>query len=209
MSLCISIINEILNKCINHEELDMLFTERPILIRQTNDYSLQETLRKKAYNKYYLFHLHNYIILFGKLKHYYHNNNKQNKQTIINITHKYTNINECIYEKINKYLYYDVNTFPYKQFVIYNYNYVNKCFINYKITKTKLALMIINQYYIKDDYKRNNNFIRDMRKLDIDNTMNNNDLIATIRSIIVYYELDYMDDRIDIPRFVDSIICFI
>ena len=206
MNPTIRTIQEIIQKCMQHQE--MCFMERPLLYRQTNDYEQQEKIRKYAYNKHYLYHLHNYIILYNKVKQFCYNQNLQIKLYVIKITNKYNNINDHLHNKICKYLYHDSNTFEYEIFSkLENDNYLYN-FMNYKTTKNKLALMILNQYYNKENPEKNNNFIKEMRNFDKVKRVNAYEMGINIRSLIVWYNLDYQDQHVNIPQLVDSMILF-
>lgn len=207
MNPTIATIQSIIQKCMRHQE--MCFMERPLLYRQTNDYEQQEKIRKNAYNKHYLYHLHNYIILYNKVKQFCYNQNLQIKIYVIKITNKYNNINDHLHNKICKYLYHDSNTFEYEIFSkkLENDNYLYN-FMNYKTTKNKLALMILNQYYNKENPEKNNNFIKEMRKFDKVKRVNAYEMGINIRSLIVWYNLDYQDQHVNIPQLVDSMILF-
>ena len=203
----IRIIQEIIQKCMQHEE--MCFMERPLLYRQTNDFHDQFVIRNKAYNKYYLYHLHNYIILFDKIKQFCYNQNIQIKLFVIKITNSYNNINNHLHDKISEFLYHDSNTFPYELFALKldNDNYLNN-FMNYKTTKNKLALMILNQHYDKENPEKNNDFIKEMKHFDTVKQVNAYEMGINIRSLIVWYNLDYQDEHINIPQLVDTMITF-
>lgn len=207
MNPTIRTIQEIIQKCMRHKE--MCFMERPLLYRQTNDYEQQEKIRKNAYNKHYLYHLHNYIILYNKVRQFCYNQNLQIKLYVIKITNKYNNINDHLHNKICKYLYHDSNTFEYEIFSnkLENDNYLYN-FMNYKTTKNKLALMILNQHYNKENPEQNNNFIKEMRKFDKVKRVNAYEMGINIRSLIVWYNLDYQDQHVNIPQLVDSMILY-
>lgn len=207
MNPTIRTIQEIIQKCMRHKE--MCFMERPLLYRQTNDYEQQEKIRKNAYNKHYLYHLHNYIILYNKVRQFCYNQNLQIKLYVIKITNKYNNINDHLHNKICKYLYHDSNTFEYEIFSnkLENDNYLYN-FMNYKTTKNKLALMILNQHYNKEYPEQNNNFIKEMRKFDKVKRVNAYEMGINIRSLIVWYNLDYQDQHVNIPQLVDSMILY-
>ena len=207
MNPTIRTIQEIIQKCMRHQE--MCFMERPLLYRQTNDYEQQEKIRNKAYNKHYLYHLHNYIILYNKVKQFCYNQNLQIKLYVIKITNKYNNINDHLHNKICKYLYHDSNTFEYELFSkkLEHENYLYN-FMNYKTTKNKLALMILNQHYNKENPEKNNNFIKEMQHFDKIKRTNEYEMGINIRSLIVWYNLDYQDQHVNIPQLVDSMITY-
>ena len=129
---------------------------------------------------------------------------------IIKITNNYCNINNNLHNKISEYLYNDSNSFPYDLFSkkLKEENYLNN-FINYKTTKHKLALMILNQYHIKEDYKKNNDFIKEMRSFDTVTHINAYEMGINIRSLIVWYKLNYQDQYVNIPQLVDSMFNFL
>lgn len=207
MNPSITTIQSIIQKCMKHQE--MCFMERPLLYRQTNDYEQQEKIRKNAYNKHYLYHLHNYIILFDKVKQFCYNQNLQIKMNVIKITNKYNNINEHLHNKICKYLYHDSYSFPYELFAmkLENDNYLYN-FMNYKTTKYKLGLMILNQYYNKEKTEKNNEFMNEMKHFDRIKYGNVYEMGINIRALIVWYNLDYQDEHVNIPQLVDSMLIF-